>query len=176
MQEFSEEAAERFTREWMEALKRDYNHPSIVIWNAINESWGTPDLKQPRQQAFLKGLYQLTRALDPSRLMIDNEGWEHTDQTDLFAIHDYTVSGDDIYRKYKDVNARSKEVPKNGKLALIPGYQYNGTPLYLSEMGGIAYIPPGAIRFSKSWGYAGVKKRKQTRSTGLHSCFRASRN
>ncbi len=158
MQEFTEPAAERFTSEWMEAVKRDYNHPSIVIWNAINESWGTPDLKQPRQQAFLKAIYELTHALDPSRLMIDNEGWEHTDKTDLFAIHDYTKLGEDLYRKYKDITPRSKDVPKNGKLALVPGYQYNGTPLYLSEMGGIAYIPPGTIRLNKSWGYAGVEK------------------
>jgi Glycosyl hydrolases family 2, sugar binding domain/Glycosyl hydrolases family 2, TIM barrel domain/Glycosyl hydrolases family 2/Domain of unknown function (DUF4350) len=156
--DFTEQAARRFTTEWMDAIKRDYNHPSIIIWNAINESWGTPDLKQPRQQAYLRGLYHLTHTLDPTRLAIDNEGWEHTGDTDLFAIHDYVKSGEDLYNKYKDITPHNETVPKNGRAALIEGYKYNGTPLYLSEMGGIAYIPPGAISFGKSWGYSGVEK------------------
>ncbi len=155
--EFSELAARRFTTEWMSAIERDENHPSIIIWNAINESWGVPDLKQPRQQEYLKSLYHLTRTLDPTRLAIDNEGWEHTGDTDLFAIHDYGKSGDDLYNKYKDVKQDSAGVPKNARAALIDGYKYNGTPLYLSEMGGIAYIPPGAMSFGKGWGYAGVE-------------------
>ncbi len=53
-----------------------------------------PDLKQPRQQAYLKELYQLTHTLDGTRLVIDNEGWQHTDETDLFAVHDYEKSGE----------------------------------------------------------------------------------
>jgi beta-galactosidase/beta-glucuronidase len=158
---FNEESVRRFTVEWMEAVKRDYNHPCIVMWNAINESWGTPDLKQPRQQAYLKALYQLTRALDPSRPAIDNEGWEHTDQTDLFAIHDYSTSGEELYKRYKDVTPESPRVPDNSRLALIPGYKYNGAPLYLSEMGGIGYVPPDAIKYRKSWGYAGMEENEE---------------
>jgi beta-galactosidase/beta-glucuronidase len=159
--EFTEQAARRFTTEWMAAIQRDYNHPSIVIWNAINESWGTPDLKQPRQQAYLRGLFQLTHTLDPDRLAIDNEGWEHTGDTDLFAIHDYAKSGDELYNKYKDVTPDSADIPKNGRAALIPGFRYNGSPLYLSEIGGIGFIPPGAISFGKSWGYSGVEKTQE---------------
>jgi hypothetical protein len=168
---FTEETVRRFTQEWMEAINRDYNHPSIIIWNAINESWGTPDLKQPRQQDYLKSLFFLTHTLDPSRLAIDNEGWEHTDQTDLFAIHDYAKSGQDLYNKYKDITSASAEVPRNGRAAQIPGYKYNGTPLYLSEMGGIAYIPPGALSFGKSWGYAGVEKTEEEAFARLSQLF-----
>jgi hypothetical protein len=49
-------------------------------------------------------------------------------------------------------------VPSNHRRALIDGYLYNGSPLYLSEMGGIAYIPPGAVSYSTSFGYSGVEK------------------
>src|SRR5512143_522989 len=76
---FDEAYLSRFTREWMEAVERDLNHPSIIIWAPINESWGVPELRNPRQQAHLKSLYELTKSLDPTRLVIDNEGWEHTD-------------------------------------------------------------------------------------------------
>ena len=37
---FDEGYVERFTREWTEAVERDYNHPSIIMWVPINESWG----------------------------------------------------------------------------------------------------------------------------------------
>ncbi len=155
---FDDEETQRFTREWMEAVNREYNHPSIIIWNAINESWGVPDLHDPRQQAYLKELYQLTHTFDDTRLVIDNEGWMHTDDTDLFAIHDYEKSGEVLYQRYKDVTPQSATVPKNGRPALIEGYRYNGSPLYLSEFGGIAYIPPGANVPAESWGYSGVEK------------------
>ncbi|HEX4166267.1 MAG TPA: glycoside hydrolase family 2 TIM barrel-domain containing protein [Bryobacteraceae bacterium] len=160
-QEFTSEEVERFDREWAEAVRRDYNHPSIIIWNAINESWGVPDLKDPRQQAFLKDTYQLTHTLDSTRLVIDNEGWQHTDETDLFAIHDYEKSGEKLFEKYKDVTPQSTSIPKNGRIALLPGYRYNGSPLYLSEFGGIAFIPPGAKVPGESWGYSGVEKTEE---------------
>lgn len=159
--EFSSEEVARFTSEWTSAVESDYNHPSIIIWNAINESWGVPVLSDPHQQAYLKELYQLTHTLDDTRLVIDNEGWEHTNETDLFALHDYEKSGEALYQKYKDVAPQSTSIPKNGRSALLPGYRYNGSPLYLSEIGGIAFIPPGANVPAESWGYSGVEKTEQ---------------
>ena len=160
-QEFNEDIVRRTTNEWVAELKRDFNHPSIIIWNAINESWGVPDLNDPHQQDFLKGLYWVTKAFDPQRFMIDNEGWQHTDTTDLFAIHDYEKSGQKLYERYKDITPQSSTIPRNGREALIAGYKYNGSPLYLSEFGGIAYIPPGTQVPDESWGYSGVEKTEQ---------------
>ncbi len=87
---FDGDSVTRMTREWMDVVTRDYNHPSIIIWVPVNESWGIPNVQDRRQQARLKAMYMLTRSLDDSRLIIDNDGWEHTDSTDLFAIHDYS--------------------------------------------------------------------------------------
>lgn len=170
-QEFNQEAVRRTTAEWLAELKRDYNHPSIIIWNAINESWGVPNLKDKDQQAYLKGLYWMTKALDQTRFMIDNEGWMHTNDTDLFAIHDYTKSGEDLYQKYKDITPESATIPKNGRDALISSYKYNGTPLYLSEFGGIAYIPPGTQVSGESWGYSGVEKTPEAAFARLSQLF-----
>jgi beta-galactosidase/beta-glucuronidase len=147
----------RFTHEWLEAVARDRNHPSIIIWAPINESWGTPDLEDPRQQAHLKSLYALTKSLDSSRLVIDNEGWEHTDTTDLFALHDYARTGDLLRERYADLGKPGAPVPDNAEAALISGYRYNGSPFYLSEFGGIAYIPPGHEVPKQAWGYSGVE-------------------
>jgi Glycosyl hydrolases family 2, TIM barrel domain len=134
----------RFTREWVEAVERDYNHPSIIIWAPINESWGVPDLRDDaRQQNHLKALYALTKSLDSTRLVVDNEGWEHTDMTDLLALHDYLRTGDLLYARYKDLGKPGAPVPANLRAALLPGYPFNGSPLYLSEIGGFEYVPPG---------------------------------
>ena len=155
---FDDQAVERFTREWMDAVARDYSHPSIIIWAPLNESWGVPNLRDPRQQDYLKELYTLTHAFDGTRLVIDNEGWEHTNMTDLFAIHDYARTGELLAEKYRDLGKPGVGVPDNGRPALAPGYKYNGTPVVLSEFGGIAYIPHGHEVPEESWGYSGVEK------------------
>jgi hypothetical protein len=157
-QVFDDAYVARFTREWLEAVTRDYNHPSIIMWAPINESWGVPNLRDPRQQSHLKSLYTLTHALDPTRLVIDNEGWEHTDMTDLFAIHDYARTGDLLFQKYKDLGKPGAAIPQVSRATLIPGYGYNGTPFYLSEFGGIAFIPAGHEVPAEAWGYSGVEK------------------
>ena len=170
---FDDQYVERFTREWMEAVERDYNHPSIVIWVPINESWGVPNLSDSRQQNHLKALYTLTRSLDSTRLVVDNDGWEHSDLTDLFALHDYTRSGDLLYERYKDLGKPGARVPNNARAALAPGFAYNGTPFYLSEFGGIAFIPPGHEVPKESWGYSGVEKTADAALERLRGLYNA---
>lgn len=165
---------DRFTREWIEAVERDYNHPSIVIWAPINESWGVPNLREPRQQQHLKALYALTKALDPTRLVIDNEGWEHTDQTDLFAVHDYARTGELLFERWnRDFSQPGVLLPPMSPGYLIPGYRYNGAPLYLSEFGGIAYIPPGHEVPKDAWGYAGIEQTAESALARLRSHYQA---
>ncbi len=120
--DFNEAYVERFTREWMAAVERDYSHPSVVMWVPINESWGTPNLHDPRQQNHLKALYTLTKSFDSTRPVIDNDGWEHTDMTDIFALHDYARTGDLLLEKYKDAGKPGVRIPDNGRAALAPGF------------------------------------------------------
>ena len=156
---FDERTVERLTCEWIEAVTRDWNHPSIVIWVPINESWGVPDLSDSRQQAHLKAMYHLTKSLDASRLVIDNDGWEHTDSTDLFAVHDYTKTGARLIERFANVHTEGIPLPLVDKSFLAPGHKYNGAPVFLSEFGGVAYVPNDrADRVpTNSWGYDGVE-------------------
>ncbi|MGE5357747.1 MAG: glycoside hydrolase family 2 TIM barrel-domain containing protein, partial [Bacteroidales bacterium] len=176
---FTDQYVSRITREWMEAVERDRNHPSLVIWAPINESWGVPNLGDARQQAHLREMYWLTHTLDGTRPVIDNEGWEHTDTTDLFAVHDYARTGDDLLERYKAWGsaaslAAGTLIPAAGTPVLVPGARYNGSPLYLSEFGGIAFIPPGHQVPGDAWGYAGVEKSPEAalaRLRGLYSAI-----
>jgi beta-galactosidase/beta-glucuronidase len=172
--QFDHVYASRFTREWVEAVQRDVNHPSVIVWAPINESWGVPDLADPKQQAHLKANYWLTHSLDDTRLVIDNEGWEHTEQTDLFAFHDYARTGEQLYEKYKDLSRKpGSRVPDISEPALAPGYAYNGSPYYLSEFGGIAFIPPGHQVPQQAWGYSGVEKEADVALLRLRGLYEA---
>jgi beta-galactosidase/beta-glucuronidase len=171
---FDDEYAQRFSREWQEAVERDINHPCILIWNAINESWGVPNLRDPRQQSHLRALYHLTKALDPTRLFIDNEGWEHTETTDLYAVHDYTAQYGGLKDRWGAIKPFAGTVlPPNGRVYAIPGIPYNGTPLYLSEFGGIAFIAPGAQVPQEAWGYSGVEKTAESAVERLRGQYKA---
>lgn len=79
----------RFDQEWMAMMRRDINHPSIITWTLVNESWGY-DLGggDVRQRNHIRSLYYQTKSLDPTRAINDNCGWEHV-QTDLSTFHDY---------------------------------------------------------------------------------------
>jgi beta-galactosidase/beta-glucuronidase len=175
---FTDQYVSRITREWMEAVARDRNHPSLVIWAPINESWGVPTLREPRQQAHLREMYWLTHTLDGTRPVIDNEGWEHTETTDLFAVHDYARTGDDLLERYKPWGGATAlpprtPIPSAGTPVLAPGAHYNGSPLYLSEFGGIAFIPPGHQVAGDAWGYAGVEKSQDAALARLGGLYRA---
>ena len=106
---FNDDAVARMTREWIEVIGRDYNHPCIVIWVPVNESWGVPNLTESKAAGASACALLSDQIAGRHRLVIDNDGWEHTEATDLFAIHDYTKTGEEFYRRFK--NDRPEGVP-----------------------------------------------------------------
>jgi beta-galactosidase/beta-glucuronidase len=148
--EYSPGYVRRITAEWQAALHRDYNHPCIVAWVPMNESWGVPRLaSEPEQVEHLLALYHLTRSLDASRPVVSNDGWEHA-RTDLCTIHDYG-SPEDLSRRYatpeSSVAARPARRP-----VYAPGHGYRGEPILITEFGGIAFRSES----SGGWGYSTV--------------------
>jgi beta-galactosidase/beta-glucuronidase len=164
----------QFTNEWMEAIERDYNHPSIIMWVPLNESWGVPNLADARQRAHMRAMYHLTKSLDPTRLVIDNDGWEHTETTDLFAIHDYTRTGEQLYQRFNYCPADQVPLPLMGKMYLAPECKYNGAPLFLSEFGGVAYVPDCETNLPQnSWGYAGIEPSERAALDRIRGLYQA---
>lgn len=148
---FSEAGANRLIAEWQEAIARDYNHPCIVAWAPVNESWGVPDLQhQRRQRQLLQALYHLTHALDPTRLVISNDGWEHA-SSDLCTIHDYSSDADTLYARYAAMEEMLAYRPSNRPL-YVEDFGYEGQPILVSECGGIAY----RLGDEPGWGYTTV--------------------
>lgn len=145
--EWSSMAEERLSAEWKRAVQRDYNHPCIIAWVPVNESMGFPKLRQnhPGQYAFIERMVTATRQLDPKRAVIDNDGWEHTDITDICAIHDYTPTAALLRERYQDASsggALPAHVWIGNKPLFVLGSRYRGQPIILSEVGGFLMIPP----------------------------------
>lgn len=60
--QFNEDYVERFDQEWMESVRRDINHPCIVTWTPVNESWGYTDLTNSiEQRNHIRSLYYMTK-------------------------------------------------------------------------------------------------------------------
>lgn len=147
--DFTATYAERFTREWMEAVHRDRNHPCVVAWVPLNESWGVGQaLTDRRQVDHQLALYELTRTLDPDRFAVDNDGWAHA-ATDLLTIHDYGAGAEltDHFASVESAVAfRAGDWPM-----YYPGRAHAGQPILVTEYGGIGLKAGG-----EGWGYGAL--------------------
>ncbi|KAL4875251.1 glycoside hydrolase superfamily [Aspergillus karnatakaensis] len=162
--EFSDEYVDRFNSEWAQVVKRDRNHPSVVVWTPVNESWGYKNLKNnTEEREHIRYLCSLTKELDPTRPINDNCGWEHI-QTDLTTYHDYsdstelakmcsTMEGGILARK---LNGEMFTDPiSSDSTTLDPGSEHKpGAPVICSEFGGVNIAPAyDTEQGSRDWGY-----------------------
>lgn len=132
-----ERARDMFREEWRAAVRRDRNHPSVVVWTPFNESWGLPGVrKDPAVQDLVAEIYALTKAEDPSRPVCDNSGWEHV-RTDVADIHNYAPTGEDFLRQWNELLARNYGAPEKGFAFFADGTSYSGQPIVIGEYGGI---------------------------------------
>ena len=117
--------------EWIEVLERDFNHPSIVVWCPLNETWDKNGRKQFDPALTL--LYDTTKAIDPTRPCIDTSGFYHV-KTDIFDVHNY--------EEYEKFAHRYDELMKNGtyedELSSRQPFT-KGTPFIVSEYGGVGW-------------------------------------
>ncbi|TGB03441.1 glycoside hydrolase family 2 protein [Halobacillus salinus] len=148
---FSNLSMQRMMDETREMLAMHYNHPSVIIYTLMNESWGVNEVyHRTEQQAFVNALYYQAKAIDPTRLVVGNDGWEHT-LTDILTIHDYNADADSMQASYQNKEAFVNGSPSktSRKQAYAKGYGYRGEPVMISEYGGIAFGNHG----DSDWGY-----------------------
>lgn len=147
---YSEQYADRIYREWLDVLQRDYNHPCIVVWTPLNESWGVQEIEtDPRQQAHSKAMVAITKSVDTTRPVVDNDGWEHTNG-DLLTIHDYSPRGEMLRMHLGSMDAILALRPAQRAL-FVGRHAYAGQPVLLSEFGGVKFVP--GTEAQRSWGY-----------------------
>ncbi|MGB4137159.1 MAG: glycoside hydrolase family 2 TIM barrel-domain containing protein, partial [Microbacterium sp.] len=149
-------AVDRLIREWTDVVQRDASHPSVVVWVPLNESWGVDRIAaSPRERELARALYHLTKALDDTRLVVSNDGWEHV-RSDLFTVHDYENDAATIRARYgtpESVRSTLSGIAPNGRRMLVgtpeEAGHTAGRPVLLSEFGGVSV--DGSA--DGSWGY-----------------------
>ena len=78
------ESAAQFEREYAAMIKGLGNHPCIVMWVPFNEGWGQYDTAR---------IVELTRKLDPTRLVNNASGWADRGVGDVNDMHKYPGPG-----------------------------------------------------------------------------------
>jgi hypothetical protein len=143
---YSPESAATYLAELPDWIRRDADHPSIVIWALYNEEWGLDwDVAGRSETAqAARDAYQALAGLDRTRPIIENSGWSHV-VTDLVDWHHYeTDPGLWANRVAQLANGVSETFP----VTLGAGYTVDkslygsvdfprtGVPLVNSEYGG----------------------------------------
>ena len=140
--------------EWLTEMERDFNHPSLIGWCPLNETWDYAGRKQCDD--VLRHLYLVTKAYDATRPCIDTSGFMHV-VTDIFDLHDYAQDAEKLKENIRLINER---IPgddfHNG---IVARQQYDGKlPLFMSEYGGIGW---DAEKDGKGWGYGASVKNEE---------------
>lgn len=149
---YSRKYVKQMTQEWLEIIERDYNHPCIVAWTPLNESWGVDCIMNNKnEQAHSASMYWLTKSIDQTRLVISNDGWDHT-KSDLLTIHDYEWKKEILKERYASLESTLK-TRHAGRGMYALGWQHEGQPVILSEFGGICYEKGNW----KGWGYSSAQ-------------------
>lgn len=143
-----------FLPEWMETLKRDYNHPSILGWCPGNESYWSHDLDRICQEI----IYAVTKEMDPYRPVIDAAGGMHY-VTDLFDIHEYEQDPQALREKLEPMLRDPMAFHNPIHQPILKDMKYEGQPFWVSEYGG-TYWKPGA-QAEDGWGYGDAPRTEQ---------------
>lgn len=118
--------------QWLESVERDYNHPCIIGWCPHNEASGFWSRNQIDTNVSV--IYQATKQMDNTRPIIDASGWNHTECTDVYDVHDYEQDTKVFAERYK----------KHGEGEYFSGVDikllYDGKkPYMVSEYGGMRW-------------------------------------
>ena len=142
-------------RDMAEAIARDYNHPCLVAWVPINESWGVPFIESQREaQTLADAMYHMIHSLDGTRPVSGNDGWEQA-STDFVTVHDYTAFPEQLKPDYAGEQTILNGAPGSSRLVSAQGYAERnaGKPMLLTEYGGIAMQRDAS---GGNWGYNGA--------------------
>ena len=146
---FNSDEVSYVTKEWQEIVNTAKKFSSIITYVPLNESWGVRKiLLNKEQQHFATSLYHLTKAIDPSRLISTNDGWENLEASDILAIHDYAYSADDFKNRYNEDTYDS--VFQTFRRVYANDNNYMGHPVLLTEFGGIMLQKDAG---GTNWGY-----------------------
>jgi len=156
----SAQATEILLPEWMQIVESHYNHPSVVGWAPLNETYHQLVLHEECH----KVLYRITKALDPYRPVIDASGGVHY-ETDMFDVHDYEQDPKMLAQYLEpmrtDPDFFHSPIPRYRGNNPVRIEEYHGQPYWVSEYGGTFWNPNVINDGKKAWGYGEAPKTEE---------------
>ncbi len=147
-----------FMLEWQRELLRDFNHPSIIGWCPLNETWDCDYRHQ--NDDFVRALYYTTKAIDTTRPCIGTSG-NYQVASDIYDLHDYIQEKGEFEKIYLAPTYEEFAEAYDEKHEWVSKYQksadWKDYALYLSEYGGIQWDTQGV----GGWGYGNGPKTEQ---------------
>jgi len=158
--EDSPRMGERFDREIAEMIRRDRNHPSVVMWGLLNEMPDGPVFRHA------VGMLPLVRSLDDTRVVMLNSGrWDAASGRPLAGISLWHLpAGRDPNITYNATQGTIRSLGvtwEPGRLGLHPGP--NG------EMSILRWTAPAAGQYTISATFASIAAKATTDVHVLHN-------
>ncbi|MEU5928027.1 sugar-binding domain-containing protein [Streptomyces antimycoticus] len=172
-----------FIAQWLEAVERDYSHPSIVGWCPLNETHQELHDRQSVLDDVTRGMFLATKAADTSRPVLDASGYSHrVAETDVYDSHSYEQDPEEFRRQMAGLDKDEPFLNPDNRGNLdkrdtdaVWSLPYRGQPYFCSEFGGIWWNPEEAEAAAGddrevSWGYGERPRTEEefhTRFAGL---------
>ena len=160
-----------FIGQWIEAVARDINHPSIIGWCPLNETHQILHDRYTQLDVVTQAMYDATKLADPSRPVLDASGYSHRVRgADVYDSHSYEQ---DPERFRAEQAGLAEGRPFANRRDLAPdeypfadgefSLPFAGQPYFVSEYGGIwwneqeareaAEAARAGNNAAESWGY-----------------------
>ncbi len=154
--DYADETVRNLAETFLGFIDRDFNHPAIITWVPINESWGVRQIyADKRQQSTARMLYHMGKAADGTRLISSNDGWEQV-ETDICGLHDYAAEKAVMAKHFENREAVEKTAC-DWRMSYAKDETPTGNEAFLiTEFGGIAFATIGAqgkMGGMETWGY-----------------------
>ncbi len=166
-----------YVAQWLEALERDYSHPSIIGWCPLNETAQNLHDTITVLDDATRAMFLACKAMDTTRPVLDTSGYAHRVlESDIYDSHDY-IYEKDFSEGLEKFKARHAGLPEDDPFTNPHPYDvfsgaahrtrqvwsvpYRGQPYFVSEFGGFKWKPGTEIKSAAenmrernvSWGY-----------------------
>jgi beta-glucuronidase len=160
-----------FIAQWVEAVGRDINHPSIIGWCPLNETHQVLHDRLTQLDDVTQAMYDATKLADPSRPVLDASGYSHRVRgADIYDSHSYEQDPQTFRTQQSGLAdgepwANRIDLPADAMPFADGSFSlpHAGQPYFVSEYGGIwwneqeARAAEDAARAgnnaAESWGY-----------------------
>ena len=148
-----------YVAQWLEAVERDYSHPSIIGWCPLNETHQLLHDRITQLDDVTRAMFLATKAADTTRPVLDASGYSHrVPETDVWDSHNYEQDPTEFAKQMADLVDDKPYGNVGGHDGRPISQPYAGQPYFCSEFGGIWWNAEAAAagksgRSEDSWGY-----------------------